>query len=356
LENEILCIIVELKINPMNKGFIPPAIFLLLMFISVDCHKKPDEPQIVTYNTFNQIKLNGAGQSSEQTFSLPDDVDRIKKIQMYVRLLCPSGGCGAWDVYANVLVKDNNSGLFYEMARYITPYGRDNSSTDRGFVFDVTDFKSLLSGEVTLRIFTEVWTSQGWLVSVDFDFEYGTPDYRYYSIAPVMQYNAHSLAGLPYGEATEMNVDFKVDVPDEAEETSLRTIISGWGHATPEDTDGRPCAEWCFRTHNVLIDDQVTFIHDLTGLGCEENAVPAQFGNWKPDRAGWCPGMEVPVRKDILTLPKAGQSFNLSYRLENWTNDFLSLADNKHAYYAVSMFVVVKSDIPVQPASISQNP
>ncbi|GAL65768.1 hypothetical protein [Jejuia pallidilutea] len=70
---------------------------------------------------------------------------------MYVKLTCPDVGCDEWDVFANVKIKDQVSGEDYELARYITPYWNDNSQLDRGFEFDVTDFKSLLTGEVELR-------------------------------------------------------------------------------------------------------------------------------------------------------------------------------------------------------------
>ena len=31
-------------------------------------------------------------------------------------------------------------------------------------------------------------------------------------------------------------------------------------------------------------------------IGCGSNPISNQGGNWAPDRAGWCPGMVVPVR------------------------------------------------------------
>lgn len=331
-------------------------LFMLLITILANCTKQPVEnntvPEIINITAFTQTKLNGSSQSAFQTASFPADMKKAQKVLMYVKLECPTGGCGAWDVYANVLVKEKTTGAYYEMGRYITPYGRDNSTRGRGFVFDVTDFKSVLAGEVELKIFTEVWTNAGWLITVDFDVTMGKPDYEYYSISPVMQFNQHSLAGIPYGEPNNFKTNYNISIPANAKETSLRTIISGWGHATPADPDGRPAAEWCFRKHNILIDDVNTFTHDLAGLGCEANAVPNQAGNWKPDRAGWCPGMEVPLRVNKLPDAKAGKTFKFNYQLQDWTNNFKSTADNKHAYYAISTFVVVKSNEPVAPAVV----
>ena len=165
------------------------VIFLLTALTG--CDKKPAEnttPEIVKVTPFVKEILKNSVQSVIKTASFPSDLSKVNKILMYVKLECPTGGCGAWDVYANVLARERTTGTFYEIARYITPYGRDNSTRERGFVFDVTDFKSVLSGDTEIKLFTEVWTDAGWMVTVDFDFEMGKPDYTYYSIAPVMQF------------------------------------------------------------------------------------------------------------------------------------------------------------------------
>ena len=304
-----------------------------------------------TYTTFSNKRLAFGGnysQSAEQMFSLPTDLSLYEKIYMYVRLRCPAGGCNAWDVYAHIQVKDPETGNYFELGRYITPYGIDNQQAGRGFKIDVTDFKSLLKGNATLRAFIEVWGADGWLLSVDFDYIAGTPDYPYYAVSKVLQYNQHSLAGVIYGEdASAFDLTKTISLPANTQKASLRTIISGWGHATPNDAGGRPCAEWCFRTHNILINNSNTFSHYMGPLGCASNPVSPQAGNWQPDRAGWCPGMEVPVRTDELDASLAGQSFSFEYKLQPWTNNMQSTSDNPHAYYAISNYVVVKSNTPI---------
>ena len=60
------------------------------------------------YKTYNQEHLafgSGLSQSSVKTFDLHDDVSNIESIKMYVDLDCPSAGCNAWDVFANILSK-----------------------------------------------------------------------------------------------------------------------------------------------------------------------------------------------------------------------------------------------------------
>ena len=173
------------------------------------------------------------------------------------------------------------------------------------------DFKSLLTGNVELKAFIEVWGSDGWELSVNFDYVEGTTDYQYYEIAPIVQYNNNSLAGVIYGEdASAFDLSKDVFVPSNTESMHLRTIITGWGHATPNDSNGRPCAEWCYRTHSVKINNNQEFQHYLGPIGCVTNPVSPQNGNWAPDRAGWCPGMAVPNRINSLEASLAGTTFS----------------------------------------------
>ncbi|WP_211357853.1 peptide-N-glycosidase F-related protein [Bizionia gelidisalsuginis] len=308
-----------------------------------------NSPAVIhNYQTFNQQRLamgGGYDQSNTQTFNLHNDLTAIETVKMYVKLTCPTGGCDEWDVYANVKVKDPATGELYELGRYITPYWNDNSQLERGFEYDVTDFKSLLTGTTELRIRTECWNDKGYQVSVDFDYIEGTPDYPYYAVTPILSYDDWSSSGVPYGVAHNFDLDKTVSIPANAESTHLRTIISGWGHATPEDTGtGRGCAEWCYRTHSVKINGANTFDHYMGPMNCAANPVNNQSpGNWSADRAGWCPGMEVPTRLDVFGTSLAGNTFAFEYDYEDWTND----GENGNAYYATSIFVVVKSNTPI---------
>lgn len=310
-------------------------------------------PVIYNYQTFTDQRIafgGGFNQTETATFNLHNDLTNIETIKMYVKLRCPSGGCNAWDVFANIKVRDTDSGEWYEIGRYITPYGIDNSALDRGFEIDVTDFKSLLQGSTELYARIETWGADGWELSVDFDYTEGTPDYLYYAIADVITYDDWSTSGVPYGVAIDpvtWDLDKSITIPGNAEATSLRTIISGWGHATPADSDGRACAEWCYRTHNVKINGANTFQHNMGPIGCSSNPVSGQGGNWTPDRAGWCPGMEVPVRVDNFTTTMAGSTFAFEYDYEDWTADGGSTSGTPGAFYATSTFVVVKSNTPI---------
>ena len=318
------------------------------------------------YKAFSKTRLawgSGFSQSASQSFDLHNNNDNIEGIKMYIRLECPSGGCDPWDRFANILVKNSNTNQWYEMARHITPYGVGNSQLTRGLEVDVTDFKSLLSGNVELKIYAETWVASGWVISLEFDYLAGNPDYKYYQITPVIQFNRNSLSGVPYGgengntqlDKEKFDLTKTISVGSNIKSAHFRTIISGWGHATPADSDGRACAEWCFRTHKIKINNVDKFSHYMGPIGCGNNPISNQGGNWAPDRAGWCPGMVVPLRLDKFDNDVSNTDINFEYYFQPWTNNFVGTPgyNNKNAYNAISTFIVLKSDQQIEPATIS---
>ena len=318
------------------------------------------------YKAFSKTRLawgSGFSQSASQSFDLHNNNDNIEGIKMYIRLECPSGGCDPWDRYANILVKNSNTNQWYEMARHITPYGVGNSQLTRGLEVDVTDFKSVLSGNVELKIYAETWVASGWVISLEFDYLAGNPDYKYYQITPVIQFNRNSLSGVPYGgengntqlDKEKFDLTKTISVGSNIKSAHFRTIISGWGHATPADSDGRACAEWCFRTHKIKINNVDKFSHYMGPSGCGNNPISNQGGNWAPDRAGWCPGMVVPLRLDNFDIDVSNTDINFEYYFQPWTNNFVGTPgyNNKNAYNAISTFIVLKSDQEIEPATIS---
>ena len=301
-------------------------------------------PLIHNYQAFQNQELGyggGFSQSAIQMFSLHDDLSEIQQIKMYLQIDCPSTGCDDWDRFANVKVKDQATGNWYEIARYITPYWVGTQQLQRGLEFDVTDFKSFLKDNVELRIYIENWTTKADLVCIDFDYIVGTPDYENYEVAEVLSLHSNSISGVPYGVTHNLDLEKSIQIPSNSENIQFRTIISGWGHATPYDADGRPCAEWCFRTHDIKINGSNTFQHNLGPIGCSANPINNQNpGNWQPDRAGWCPGMAVPVRMNSLDTSYSGSTISFEYDFEDWTSD----GNGGNAFYAISTYVIVKSN------------
>ncbi len=325
---------------------------LLITILSCKDDEKANDNTKTTVKTFDNVKVafaDGKSQSAEGTFSFPTDSENIKSIKMYIKDICPNKDCDEWDRYANIYVKDKTSGEWYELGRFINPYWVGNEKLERGYEIDVTDFKSILNGSTELKIYTETWLAKGRTYSVEFDFEQGTPDYKYSAVVPVIQYNKSSIDGVPYGkefDTSKFDLTRLITIPANSEIAYFRTIISGWGHALPGT-----CAEWCVKTHSIYINNADTFQHKLDGLDCAKNPIDNQApGNWKPDRAGWCPGMVVPIRFNNIQKSMFGSSFNFEYKFEPWTDN----GSNKDgAFYALSTFVVVKSNSPINKPTIA---
>ncbi|MDO4728637.1 MAG: peptide-N-glycosidase F-related protein [Bacteroidota bacterium] len=298
----------------------------------------------VNVKTFDNVKVafaEGYSQSAEGTFNFPTEVEHIRSIKMYLKDICPNHDCDEWDRYANIYAKDKTTGEWYEIARFITPYWVGNELLDRGYEFDVTDFKSLLNGQTDLKIYTETWLPKGRTYSLEFDVEYGEPDYKYSAVVPVMQYNQSSQHGVPYGKAHSFDLTRNITIPSSAEQAYFRTIITGWGHSVPGY-----CAEWCFRTHHIHLDGNQSYEHKLEALGCADNPINNQSpGNWMPNRAGWCPGMVVPERFDLIDPSRFGTAFDFEYKFAPYTT-------TGDAFYAISTFVVVKSNQPIEKATV----
>lgn len=309
--------------------------------------EEPVKEGTFNYKTFKDVKVGfgeGLSQSAEGTFTFPADIEKVQTIKMYVQNPCVNKECDEWDRFANVYVKNKQTNEWYEIGRFITPYWVGSEKLERGWEFDVTDFKSLLTGDTEIKIYTETWLAKGRVYSVDFDFIYGETAYKYSAVTPLYQYNQSSIDGVPYGTAETTDLARKITLPANTEMAYFRTTISGWGHATPADAGNRACAEWCYRRHHIQLDGADAFEHYMGPIGCANNPINNQApGNWKPDRAGWCPGMVVPPYINNLTGDLKNKTLNFNYKLEPWT---ANNPENK-AFYAISTFVVVHSNTPI---------
>lgn len=71
--------------------------------------------------------------------------------------------------------------------------------------------------------------------NLEFDLEYGTPDYKNISVVAVFQYNKSSIDGVPYGiafDTDKFDLAKTINIPENTEIGYFRTTISGWGHLT----------------------------------------------------------------------------------------------------------------------------
>ena len=138
---------------------------------------------------------------------------------MTVSLECPAGGCDPWDRKAKISVMHLNN--WFEIGRYVTPYG-----VECGWSFDVTDYRSLLVGEVPLRSYIDTWVQPGWLVNIHFELISGVPEYPFTIVRNVWNYDY-----IVYGDTTNpVNISSITEyIPSDAQEVDLRMITTGHG-------------------------------------------------------------------------------------------------------------------------------
>ena len=119
---------------------------------------------IVAFESVHQSFGNlGNNRTVIDTIRFPQSNIGFSDITMSVSLECPTGGCDPWDRKAKIDVMHLNQ--WFEIGRYVTPYG-----VECGWEFDVTDYRSILQGDVMLRSHIDTWVQPGWLVNISFEF------------------------------------------------------------------------------------------------------------------------------------------------------------------------------------------
>ncbi|MBR0077492.1 MAG: discoidin domain-containing protein [Bacteroidales bacterium] len=214
-------------------------------------------------------------------YTLPQFTAAYNTIVAYLTVTCPSlpGGCDDWDRLAYVQVKDPSTGKWVEIIRYITPYGKACSHH-----IDVTDFASLLQGDVDIRMFIDTWGTGGWQIQLDFEYLAGEPEYTYTYVEEMWQgsYNFGDPANLqPLDTVT-------VGIFGDARKAHVRltTTGHGWG-----DNNTGNAAEFYHAVHHLQVNGEDTFEQDLwTDCYPNPDGCNNQNGTYKYDRAGWCPG------------------------------------------------------------------
>ena len=138
---------------------------------------------IVAFNAVHQSFGNfGNNRTVIDTIQFPETNISFSEITMNVNLECPNGGCDPWDRKAKISVMHLDE--WYEIGRYVTPYG-----VECGWSFDVTDYRSILKGDVSLLSYIDTWVQPGWLVTISFDFISGAPEYNFTTVRNIWNYD-----------------------------------------------------------------------------------------------------------------------------------------------------------------------
>ena len=263
---------------------------------------------IIAFNGVHQ-SFGGFGNNRVvlDTIQFPISNADYSEIIMTVDLDCPDGGCDPWDRKAKISVMHLNN--WYEIGRYVTPYG-----IECGWSFDVTDYRSLLRGEVPLRSFIDTWVQPGWLVTITFDFISGIPQHRFSIVRNIWNYDY-----IIYGDGTNpVDIPPVTEyIPNDAQNVYLRMITTGHGQGNTDNA-----AEFSMKFHDIFLNGSIIYEHDFWRDDCEFNQCSPQNGTWLYDRAGFCPGDKV-LHQDfnILDYTTVGDTVRLEYVLEDYFNE-----------------------------------
>lgn len=268
--------------------------------------------QMVT--SLEDVVIEFGGENSRWyygTYTFPQFVGAYNDITAFLDVACPSipGACDDWDRWAFIDVKAPD-GNWIQLIRYITPYGVACSHE-----LNVTDYSSLLQGEVELRVFIDTWGTGGWQLTLDTNFTQGTPQYAYSDVIEIWddEYsfgNPDDLQPVP---------TFNIDIPQQVEASHLR--VSNTGHGWGQN-NSQNAAEFFNATHYLDINGEETFTQHLWNR-CNPNpdSCTGQQGTWQYPRAGWCPGAISPP--DVYDMTSyIGSTFNIDYRFHPAYQDF----------------------------------
>jgi hypothetical protein len=255
----------------------------------------------------------------DRPIALPDAATMagFDTLEFDVQITCHSGArdCSEWDRIADIeLCMNDACDERRELVRWITPYSRPGR---RRWVIDASPFLGLFrdGGARTLHVVMgpswERATEREVSISMRL-FDSGATD----TSVDVQRAFTGGNFDATYNAS---QAPFHFTPPAGTTRVELVVLISGHGQ-----TDGDGCAEWCNHEHDFTLTGHAAHHVSFDGeaglaMGCadksSEGAIPGQFGNWAPGRAGWCPGLPVPARRiDITADVDLTGDNELSYR------------------------------------------
>lgn len=231
---------------------------------------------------------------------LPCYVGAFNEIAASLAIDCPPGGCDPWDRISSIEVKGHN-GKWYEIMRYITPYG-----VACAHVMDATDFMSLLQGKVTFRVNLGT-LGNGFLYSLLLDYAEGQPAHPYSTVQEVW-HETYDF-GNPANLQPVPQVNIPISAGTKAAKLKLVSTGHGWG-----DNNTDNAAEFHEDTHHVWVNGQQTFEqHNWQTCNPNPDGCSPQNGTWYFARAGWCPGSIAPWFDYDMTAYATQSSVTMKY-------------------------------------------
>ncbi|MCB0516123.1 MAG: LamG-like jellyroll fold domain-containing protein [Chitinophagales bacterium] len=246
----------------------------------------------------------------ETEAELPVFTGAFSQIEATLTIDCPEGeACDEWDRVVKIFAEDNQ-GEWFEIIRYVTPYGTACQSN-----IDLTDFATILHGKTKFKI-DYVTYGSGYEFSLDLHYQKGDAPYKYAEVVPLWN------ATYPFGDYANLQPveSLNIPVPAAAQAATLKLVSTGHGWG---ENNTLNAAEFNENTHHIWVNETQAFTQN-NWLDCNPNpdGCNPQAGTWYYDRAGWCPGAIAPWFTFNATPYLGGSEMSLRYVFDESYVDF----------------------------------
>lgn len=286
-----------------------------------------------------RLEFFGWGEQDDKQFTmtLPQNTGNFRRAILSYRMGSWNKGPSEWDNTTMLFIRNKADGQWYELARAFTPYGGGfNSTWQKTFFLDVTEYLPMLSGETQFRLYYggfDATDERAHTVTLGFNYYDGTPERNVVYTAKV--YDSSSTGntgyrGWAYGvadapiEAGERLGLREFDLPAEVRSLALKVSISGHGHDLGDfpdraDYQKNNAAEFVENTYKIVLNGET---QPATGRIFYSNADNYwQAGTYLYDRANWGPGNPLYIHYwDIANLPAKGGKMTLDLDLERFVS------------------------------------
>ncbi|WP_118977005.1 T9SS type A sorting domain-containing protein [Taibaiella koreensis] len=276
-------------------------------------------PGDTTWVQANDVRLDYFN-NFDTTVTFPDGSLSYRKVLMEFTLgsyACPPGStyCHQWD-YTVLNYVMTPAGDTVEMSRLITPFAntgwsRFPATWKQPYLFDVTDYASLLKNSASIRIHYSGY-SGGFTANIRFAFIEGTPDRN------VVGYDKLYQGYFDYGNnANPINSHFPVlnkTAPAGTVSAELKFLVTGHGSDTLNQ-----CCEFDTHAYDLYLNNTAIANKVVWRDNCGVNPLYPQGGTWIYDRSNWCPGAQVGPIVHKLPGITAGSSYNINLKFADYT-------------------------------------
>jgi hypothetical protein len=331
---------------------------LLVAFAQITFAATGDTTIITAHSNTN---MGGSPTNYDIWVNFPNSGASYSKILMRFTLGCGSAACSHWDYTVNTELGKKSGAMdsavvsidtvahdttwsysehvdYMEVGRLITPYANYmdytwpannrhgfDSSWRQPYLYDVTDYASMLSDSVSVRVHYDGWSSN-FGAKVEFIFIEGPASRTVEKVREIY----HMGVGYANSAGFESQVGAKT-FSIAANVTSAKVVVHMTGHGSQGEFDPH--------YFHIKIDGNEIYNHILWKEDCDYNPVSPQGGTWIFHRANWCPGDKVPIFEiDITPYITPGQNVTVDLDFD----DFV-VQSGAGASYGISSYLVTYS-------------